>query len=220
MKIKKKTKKDAKIIRILKKVKGIITDSHIVLTSGRHTDRYINPDALLSHPQEVSQVAKIFADKFINKNIDVVAAPAVGGIVLSTWVAYHLSKLKKKNILGIFTEKTLDKSQIFERGFKKLVKGKNVLVIEDVTATGGSVKKVVDSVKKAGGKVIDVCVMINRDPQKITSELIEAPFSWLGVVQADSYEEANCPLCKTNVPINTEIGHGKEFLEKKNILKN
>ncbi|OGK25167.1 hypothetical protein A3D76_05765, partial [Candidatus Roizmanbacteria bacterium RIFCSPHIGHO2_02_FULL_37_9b] len=167
-------KKD--VISILKKVGAIITGSHIVLTSGRHTDAYINPDKLLPNTKEVSQIAKIYASTFADKDLDVVVGPAVGGIVISTWVAYYLSKIKKKNILGIFTEKSSDNNQIFDRGFDKLVKGKKVLVVEDITTTGGSARKAANSVKKAGGKVTMVSVMVNRDPEKVNSKVIGYPF--------------------------------------------
>jgi len=207
---------EKKVINILKKVGAIITDSHIVLTSGRHTSAYINPDNLLPNTNAVSQIAKIFADSFSQKNIDVVVGPAVGGIIISTWVAHHLSKIKKKSILGIFTEKDADKNQIFERGFDKLVKGKQVLVVEDITTTGGSAKKAADSVKKAGGNVVMVSVMVNRDPEKVNAKVIGYPYKPLATFNIESYDEKVCPLCQKNIPINTEVGHGKEYLEGKN----
>lgn len=208
------TKESKKVISILKKVGAIIIDSHIVLTSGRHTDAYINPDKLLPHTKEVSGIGKIFAEKFKDKDIDIVVGPAIGGIVISQWAAFHLSKLKRKDIPGIFTEKTHDKNQVFDRGFEKLVKGKNVLVVEDITTTGGSVKKAADSVKKAGGKVVIVSVIVNRDEKNVTSKAIGFPFKPLTVFKIDSFNEKHCPLCKKNISINTEVGHGKEYLQK------
>ncbi|MEK7518168.1 MAG: hypothetical protein AAB583_06525, partial [Patescibacteria group bacterium] len=80
--------------------------------------------------------------------------------------------------------------------------------------TGGSVKKVISSVKKAGGKVVGVCVMVNRDPKSVTSKSIGFPLSFLGALEAESFNEENCPLCKKNVPINTIVGHGKSFLAR------
>src|SRR5258708_33859616 len=135
------------VITILKKTKAILADSHFVGTSGRHMPTYINKDALYPHTQETSRICQLFAEKYKDQAIDVVAAPALGGIILSTWTAYHLSQLKKKEVLGVYTEKTPDKNQVFTRGYDKLVKGKNVLIIEDLTTTGGSVKKVVDSIR-------------------------------------------------------------------------
>ncbi len=203
------------VIGILKNVGAIITDDHFVLTSGRHTSAYVNKDALYPHTRETSRIGRMFAEKFKNKKIDAVAAPALGGIILSQWTAYHLSKLKNKEVLGVYTEKTPDKNQIFTRGYDKLVKGKNVLVIEDLTTTGGSVRKVVDSVRASGGKVVAVGVMLNRDSKKVTAKEVGAPFYPLAVFEMDSFTEEECPLCKKKIPVNTAVGHGRQYLEAK-----
>ena len=203
------------VVDILKKVGAVITDSHFVYTSGKHGSVYVNKDAVYPHTAETSRIGELFAEKYKDMDIDVVAAPALGGIILSQWVAFHLSKLKGKEILGVYTEKTPDKQMIFTRGYDKLVKGKNVLVIEDLTTTGGSVRKVVDTVKATGGNVVAVCVMVNRDPEKVTSEVVGGPFSALGVIKASAFDEAVCPLCKESVPINTDVGHGKKYMEAK-----
>jgi orotate phosphoribosyltransferase len=203
------------IIHILKSVGAIITDSHIVYTSGKHGDIYINKDALYPHTEETSQVGKMFAEKHKDLDIDVVVGPALGGIILSTWTAYHLSQIKGKEILGIYTEKDSVSNQIFTRGYDKLVAGKNVLIVEDITNTGGSIKKVINSVKEIGGNVVASCVMVNRDPVNVTSESVGAPFTALGILEATAYEESECLLCKNNVPINTDVGHGKKYLAGK-----
>jgi orotate phosphoribosyltransferase len=205
------------IINILKNVGAIIPDSHFVGTSCRHMPAYINKDALTSHTKHTSEVGKLFAEKFKNKNIEVVVAPAVAGIPLSQWTAYHLSKISGKEVLSVFTEKTPENNQVLKRGYDVLVKNKRALVVEDITTTGSSVKKVVKSVKKAKGKVIAVCVMVNRDPKLVNSKSVGAPFSSLGVFKIPSYDEKECPLCKNNIPINIEFGHGKEFLAEKNL---
>ncbi len=198
---------DKEALDILKKTKAILTDSHFVGTSGRHMATYINKDALYPHVLDTSRMGELFALKNKDLEIDVVAGPALGGIILSTWTAYHLSKLKNREVLGIYTEKTPESNQVFTRGYDALVKNKNVLVIEDLTTTGGSVKKVVDSVRLVGGNVIGVCVMVNRDPRLVNSETIGAPFSSLATLEVPSYDEADCPLCKNNVPIDTSVGH-------------
>lgn len=203
----------SKILNILKETNTIITNSHFVYTSGKHGSIYINKDIIYTHPKKASEVGKLFAKSFKDFDIDVVAAPSLGGIVLSQWTAYHLSKLKNQNVLSVYTEKTHNKDQVFRRGYDKIVKGKNVLVIEDLTTTGESVKKVVKSVEKAGGFVIAVGVMINRDPKNVNKKTIGEPFFSLGVFKADSFDEDKCPLCKKNIPINTTVGHGKKFLK-------
>jgi orotate phosphoribosyltransferase len=200
-------------IELLKKTKAILADSHFVGTSGRHFPVYLNKDALYPHTVETSRMGELFANKNQDLNIDVVVGPALGGIILSTWAAYHLSKLKNKQILGVYTEKTPEGGQVLTRGYDKLVKGKNVLVVEDLTTTGGSVKKVVASINQAGGRVAAVCVMVNRDSKLVTSESVGAPFRSLAVLEVPSYDAAACPLCKANVPINTDVGHGRKFLQ-------
>lgn len=203
------------IIDILKKTNAIVTDSHIVLTSGRHTSVYINKDAIYPHTQEACIIGEMFAEKFKDLNIDAVAGPALGGIILSQWTAYHLSRIKKKEIVGVYTEKNLEKNQIFTRGYERFIKEKNVLVVEDITTTGRSVKKLMNSIKEHGGNIVAVGVMINRDPQRVTSETIEAPFYPLETLFSEDYNELECPLCKQGIPINTSVGHGKQFIEGK-----
>jgi len=209
------------IISILKSVGAITTDSHIVYTSGKHGSVYINKDALYPHTVLTSEVGKMFAEANKDLDIDIVVAPAVGGTILSQWTSFHLSKIKKKEILSAYTEKdkgtlasAAESEQIFRRGYDKLIKGKNVLVIEDLTTTGISVKKVADAVRANGGNVVSVCVMVNRDPQHVNSDLVGVPFTSLGILKAEAFDEKACPLCREGRPINTQIGHGKEYLEE------
>src|SRR4051812_25305223 len=133
-----------KAIQLLTQTNAVINNSHIVGTSGKHMSLYINKDALYPHTQAVSEIGRLFALKHKKLAIDVVAGPALGGIILSTWTAYHLSKMVKRDILGIYSEKTQEKEQIFTRGYDALVKGKNILIVEDIVTTGGSVKKLVE----------------------------------------------------------------------------
>lgn len=203
------------LLTVFKKTGGYITGSHIVYTSGKHGEAYLNKDAIYPHTFEISKICKVIAKKFKDKNIETVVAPALGGIILSQWTAYHFSKLTGREVLGVYTEKTPDKNQIFTRGYDKLVKGKRVLVVEDITTTGGSVLKVVKSVKKAGGKVLAICVLVNRDPENINSKTMGVPFYALAEVKMQSWEEKDCPLCKKNAPINTTVGKGREYLARR-----
>ena len=201
------------VISILKGVGAILENDHFVGNSGRHMAAYVNKDRLYPHTEATSQVGRLFAEKFEDADIEVVVGPAVGGIILCQWTAYHLSKLKGKEVLAVFTEKLPDESQIFKRGYDAFVNGKKALIVEDVTTTGGSVKRVVDTVKAAGGDVVAVCVMVNRDPKLVTDETVGAPFHALAVYPVESYDPASCPICAKGVPVNTKIGHGKKFVE-------
>ncbi|HSD98877.1 MAG TPA: phosphoribosyltransferase family protein [Patescibacteria group bacterium] len=210
-----------KTLQILEQTGAIITNDHFVYTSGKHGSVYIRKDKLYPHTLLTSKVCKMMAEEMKNKKIQIVVGPSVGGIILSQWVAYHLSKLTKKEVLSVFTEKSyddvqkFDKPQLFKRGYDELIKNKRVLVVEDLTTTGASVKKVVDEVKKAKGKVVGVFVLLNRNPKDVTRRFMQAPFFALSVFKADAYSQSVCPLCKKGIPINTTVGHGKEFLVNK-----
>jgi orotate phosphoribosyltransferase len=207
------------VVDILKSVGAVLTDDHFVYTSGKHGSVYINKDALYLHTRETSEVGKLFAEKYRNTAVEIVVAPAVGGTILSQWTAYHLSLLKGTEVMSAYTEKdkgtiasASESQQIFKRGYDKVVAGKRVLVLEDLTTTGISVQKTVNAVQSAGGTVVAVCVMVNRDPEHVTSEVVGAPFSALGVLKAEAYDASACPLCARGVPVNTNIGHGKAFV--------
>lgn len=204
------------ILGVLEKVGAVITGSHIVYTSGKHGTAYINKDALYPHTIKTSAVCSALAKKFEEDQIDVVIAPAIGGVILSQWVAYHLSKNKSRTIFGVYAEKSEDGSYfVIRRGYEKFVKGKNVLVVEDILNTGGSAQKVVEAVRQAGGNVIGVGALCNRGG--VTAKSIgDVPrLEALVNIKLDAWEEENCPLCRDNIPINTEVGKGKEFLAKK-----
>jgi orotate phosphoribosyltransferase len=205
------------VLAILKKSGGYLTDTHVVLTSGKHSNSYMNKDAVYPHTKDISVICEEMAKSYKDKNIQVVAAPALGGIILSQWTAHYLSELTKKEVLGVYTEKTPDKNQIFTRGYDKLVKGKRVLIVEDITTTGGSVMKVVDSVRNAGGIVVGLCVMVNRNPDEINEKALGLPYHALCEVRVPAWLELDCPLCKKGIPINISVGKGREYLAKKGI---
>lgn len=202
------------VVEILKKIGAVLTDDHFVYTSGKHGEVYINKDGLYPHTVETSEVCSLMAEKCKGKGVDVVVGPALGGIILSTWTAFHLTQMEGREVLGVYTDKDENKNQIFTRGYGDLVKGKNVLVVEDITNTGGSAKKVVDTVKAVGGNVVGVCVMVNRDPS-ITSEQIGAPFEALSTFPAEAWDENELPERIKARPVNIKVGHGKKYMDAK-----
>lgn len=200
------------VLEILKKVGAILGPDHFVGTSGLHFDTYVNKDFLYPHTKETSEVGKLFAEKYKDKNIEVVVGPALGGIILSQWTAHHLSEITDKEVLAIYTEKNVDGGQVFTRGYDKFVLGKRVLIVEDIVTTGGSLLKTLQAVKDAGGKVVSVCAMVNKN-KDFTDNISGVPFEFLSSLYIDTYEAEICPLCKNEVPINIIVGHGKKFLE-------
>jgi orotate phosphoribosyltransferase len=207
----------SQVLSLLKQTGAVLTDSHFVGTSGKHFATYINKDALYPHTKETSEICKMMAEKVKGLEIDAVIGPSVGGIILSQWAAHHLSELKKREVLGIYTEKNEEGGQIFKRGYDKQVSGKKVIIVEDLTTTGGSAKKVAETAKAAGAEVVGVVVMVNKNPKEVTSEFFGVPFYYLDVLEVPVYDEAECPLCKSGVPIDVRVGHGKKYLEAKGI---
>lgn len=210
---------EEEFLEVLKETGGYITESHIVATSGKHLDAYLNKDAIYPHTHAVSAVCKAIADLFVDAHIEAVVGPSLGGIILSQWTAYHLSEMTGRDVLGIYTEKNAEKDQILTRGYDALVCGKRVLVVEDILTTGGSLAKVVRTVKAAGGTVVAACAMVNRDPDKIDDVVIGAPLKTLAALRLPAWDEADCPMCKNNVPINTAVGKGRAYLEKKGAVQ-
>ena len=211
------------IIEILKNVGAIITNGHFVYTSGKHGSVYINKDFLYPYPDITAEVGKMFAKRFKDTSIDLVAAPAIGGTILCQWTAYYLTQMSKRRVLSVYSEKdkgttasALESQQVFRRGYDSFIKGKRALVIEDLTTTGGSVRKTVQAVRRVGGEVVAVCVMVNRDPLNVNTQTIGVTFHSLGEFPAQAFDAKDCPLCKKKIPIDTKVGHGKKYLEEKN----
>ncbi len=203
-----------KVVEILKGTGGILENDHFVGASGLHFDTYVNKDFLYPHTGEVSKVCRMFAEKCRDKNIEVVVGPALGGIILSQWTAYYLSDICGREILGVYTEKNVDGEQVFTRGYEKYVKGKNVLVVEDIITTGGSILKTIKAVQNAQGNIVAATAMINKN-KNLDKSIFGVPFEALAELYVDIYTAEDCPLCKKGVPINTTVGHGKKFLEKR-----
>lgn len=205
---------ESQVMDVLQKV-GAFRAGHFVLISGRHADAYINKDTLYPYTHETSSLCREMAERFKDKNIEAVIGPAVGAAVLSMWTAYHLTDLTGKEVYGTYADKDGQGGFVIKRGFDQLIKGKRILVVEDLTTTGGSVKKVVEAARAAGAEVAGVIVLGNRGD--VTAEMVGNPpvFESLVHIDLDSWEAADCDLCKSGIPVNTDIGHGKEFLAKK-----
>ena len=211
---------DNSIIKMMTGAGALILNTHIVLTSGRHSDNYFNKDALYLHTKIISGLCDLMSKPYDADKIDVVAGPTIGGVILSQWVAHHLnSRRKSGEIISVYAEEEVagdEKKRIFKRGYDACIPGKNVLVVEDVLTTGGSARRVIESVKALDGNVVGLTVLCNRGgikPEEVCDVSIHAILD----VKLDSWTEEECPLCKTNVPINTTVGKGRAFLQKKGI---
>ncbi len=206
--------KQEDVLQILADVGAVITGSHIVYTSGKHGSAYVNKDAVYPHTEAISLLCEAIAGKFFRngENVEVVVAPALGGIVLTQWVAHHLTRLAGREVLAVYAEKMPDGNFAFTRGYDKLVARKRILVVEDILNTGGSARKVVDLVRSRGW-VVGVGALCNRGG--VTAEDLGVPkLTALVDVNLDAWDEHECSLCAQNVPVNTTVGKGKDFLAR------
>lgn len=203
------------VLQVLGKIGAVITDSHIVYTSGKHGSAYVNKDAVYPHTAVTSRLCRAIAEQFADDNVQTVIAPAIGGVILSQWTAYHLSDMTGRNVMGVYAEKAPEGDEfVIKRGYDQFVKSHNVLVVEDVLNTGGSAHKVVDAVRAIGGNVLAVAALCNRGGVT-PHDLGDAPDLFALVnVQMDAWDAADCPLCRENRPINTQVGKGREYLAR------
>ena len=158
------------IIKIFKET-GVMLEGHFQLTSGRHSDHYMQCAQLFQYPNYSRLLCQELADAFKDQKIDLVAGPAVGGI--------------------IFAERQEGK-MTFRRGFQ-VKPGENVLVCEDVVTTGGSVREVIGLLRDAGANVVGVGSIVDRSNGKVD---FGVPFKAVLSMEVVSWEPQDCPLCK------------------------
>ncbi|HOA81070.1 MAG TPA: orotate phosphoribosyltransferase [Defluviitaleaceae bacterium] len=173
-----------RVIEIFKETE-VLLEGHFQLTSGRHSNQYMQCAKILQYPNYAEEIAKGLAEEFKDDNIDMVVGPAMGGII----IAYELARqLKCKNL---FAERE-DGKMTLRRGFT-IPKGTRVLVAEDVITTGGSVMEVIDIVKEQGGELAGVAVLVDRSNGKVDfGTKLRAALT----VDVVSYEAEECPICK------------------------
>lgn len=180
--------KREEIIKILEET-GVLLKGHFLLTSGRHSERYLQCAKLFQYPEYSKMITKELVEKFRNDEIDVVIGPAIGGIILSYEVARQL------NVRNIFAERE-NGVMTLRRGFE-IKEGERILIVEDVVTTGGSVKEVIDLVKQAGGHIVGVGSIVDRSGG---NRKFEEELSSVIKFDIETYEPEDCALCKKGIP--------------------
>ena len=168
-----------------------LKEGHFLLTSGRHSNRYLQCALVLQYPD----VAACLCGQLINKipereAIELVIGPALGGVTL----AYEMAR--QLGTPALFTERE-EGVMTLRRGFS-IKKGAKVLVVEDVITTGGSVKEAIEVVKGQGGEVVAVASLVDRSNGKV--ELGYPVYSALAM-EVVSYLPEECPLCREGLPL-------------------
>lgn len=164
---------------------GAILKGHFKLTSGRHSDTYMQSAKLFIDTKQSEVVCKALAEKLAGEKIDLVVSPAIGGILMGYEVARQLG------VPNIFAERE-NGEMTLRRGFT-IEKGTKVVVVEDVVTTGGSVKEVVKLVQGLGAEVVAVASLVDRSNGNVDFGVKYVNLISMEVV---SYEPDECPLCK------------------------
>ena len=169
---------------------GALLEGHFILTSGRHSSSYFQCARVLQYPKYLTHFASMIAEHYKGTKIETVISPAIGGVVLGTEVGRLL------NAQTIFAERK-DGEMCIRRGFE-IEPGKNILVVEDVITTGGSVKEVMDQVINQEGNIVGVGVMVDRSNGTVS--LHENQFSIIAL-EATSYESDEVPDSLSAMPV-------------------
>jgi len=148
------------IIQIFKDA-GAILEGHFLLTSGLHSPVYWEKFRVLQYPHYTEKLCRLIAKHFKKDNVQVVAGPTTGGIILAFEVA------KQLGVKGIFAEKE-GETRVFRRDFT-INPGERVLIVDDILTTGSSITEVMEAVKKLRGIIVGIGVLVDRAEQKKNS---------------------------------------------------
>ncbi|WP_373898190.1 orotate phosphoribosyltransferase [Haloimpatiens sp. FM7315] len=174
------------VIDVLKECNALL-EGHFLLSSGKHSNRYVQCAKLLQYPEKAEKVLKVVVDKIKDLDFDIVVGPAMGGVI----VAYEIGRQAGKP--AIFTER-VDGNMALRRGFE-ISEGQKILITEDVVTTGKSSLETARLLEGLGGKVIGICCIADRGESNMPYPVYSAT-----KIEVKSYEKENCPLCEKNIP--------------------
>ena len=183
------SREEREVWEILKKTEAILS-GHFLLSSGIHSNGYIQCARILQYPSYATQVIKLIADKVRHLEIDLVVGPALGGII----VAYELGRQLNKK--AMFAERKEGIMQL-RRGFV-IKPGEKVLITEDVITTGKSTMEVKELVEKRGAEVIGVACIVDRRSKEYSLPL---PLYSALLMNIKTYSPEECPLCRRGAPL-------------------
>jgi orotate phosphoribosyltransferase len=208
---------EKEVLAIFEEMGVIMRNGHFVFTNWRHAREYLNKALIFTSTWRINKLCRTLALNFFYKRIqpEVITGPIVGGAIIAQWVTHSLNNCGFSwEVKAVFAEDGLNDTKIFKRGYDKLIPGKRVLVVDDILTTGGSVKKIIDSVKTLGGQVVGAGAFWNRGGVRAEDIGVPELFALVNK-KLEDYDESNCPLCLQGIPINTEVGKGKEYLAQK-----
>ena len=183
---------EAQVLELLRSSDAILK-GHFQLSSGLHSDTYIQCARLLQYPERAERLCRALARLFGEIKIDAVASPALGGILVGHEVARDLG------VRAIFAERDEQGKLALRRGFE-VRSGERFLVVEDVWTTGGSTVETAGLIEEQGGKVVAAGALINRPPRRGGRLELPVPMRSLLALEVGTYRPEECPLCRDGKP--------------------
>jgi orotate phosphoribosyltransferase len=163
---------------------GALLEGHFLLSSGLHSEQYLQCALVLQYPAEAAAFGRALAAKFAGQDIQTVAAPAIGGLIIGYEVARQL------DAKFIWTERE-DARMVLRRGFS-LRPGESVLVIEDVITTGGSTRETIEALRAAGGRIVGAASIVDRSQGRAD---VGVPRIALATLNVPAVASSNCEAC-------------------------
>ena len=171
---------------------GAYLKGHFRLTSGLHSPEYLQCALVLQYPDNAAVLGEELADRLGGYGkVQVVASPAIGGLIIGHEVARHLGAR------FIFTERDATNAMVLRRGFA-VEKGEAAIVVEDVVTTGGSSREVIPVLKSCGATVLGAGSIVDRSGGHVE---LGVPRVALATLKVISYPPDNCPLCDAGSPV-------------------
>ncbi len=170
---------------------GVLMDGHFLLTSGKHSPKFLQCSQVLQRPEATGPLGRAVAGFFAGERVETVIGPAMGGVILAYETARALGAR------AIYAEKGEGGGFVLRRGFS-LRPGERVLLVEDAVTTGGSVKQVLALVVKLGAVPVGIGALVDRSGGKVD---LGVPLKAVAAMEVEAYDPADCPLCRAGVPL-------------------
>jgi orotate phosphoribosyltransferase len=169
---------------------GALLEGHFKLSSGLHSQGYLQSALVLQHPEHAATLGEAVADRVRDWRPAVVLSPALGGLIIGHEVARALG------VRAMFAERR-DGRLTLRRGFA-VEPGERVLIVEDVVTTGQSTRETIDVARDSAGDVVGAASVINRGGGDVD---LGVPFEALAAVSWPTHVQQECPLCAEDIPI-------------------
>lgn len=205
-------------IALLEPCKALLTDTHVVLSSGAHSIAYFEKRRVTFDPAVSFELGRLFAAKVrqLGVPVGVVVSPAYGAPVLGMFTAYHLDRTVVGRVGFVTAEKVGDDSFRINDADAERIKGANVVVVEDVWTSGNSALATLGAVRVRGGKVTGVVSLVDRSDGAACRKKFGVPCGALvklnGVPKWTPEECADHGPCSQGVEIATNIGYGATWV--------